>query len=209
MSEQHIPVSCHTLVKALATHPEPPLHTSQLHVRVLRGLCLGHPCSGFPVELLRGLLLKFFQSHSPFILVLAVRVSVMSREPSYHFFNLQATDIGEDGGFQPAFELVHNTQPWLAPYEDPFAEPENPVPYQGGQTAPSAGFGNNIANGHADVSTRTSCGKHGTFHLMLLSNVLTGQALQRTTRLASNCTDFQIHWLRQHPAVLVRLCPLL
>lgn len=66
---------------------------------------------------------------------------------------LQATDISQTSGLQPAFELVYNTQPWVAPFNDDFAEPENPVPYQGGsEPGFSAGFGNNLANGHVEVS---------------------------------------------------------
>lgn len=65
----------------------------------------------------------------------------------------QATDISQNS-LVPAFELVHDTEEWVAPFDDAFAEPENPVPYSGAPAAGGAdftgGFGQGLANGHAE-----------------------------------------------------------
>lgn len=65
---------------------------------------------------------------------------------------MQATDISSTSSIESAFELVHNAQPWVAPFEDDFAEAENPVPYRGptGASSPPADFGGSVANGHAE-----------------------------------------------------------
>ena len=68
---------------------------------------------------------------------------------------MQANDISQNNSLVPTFELVHDTEPWVAPFDDDFAEPENPVPYPSGLASGGAdftsGFGNSVANGHAEV----------------------------------------------------------
>lgn len=70
---------------------------------------------------------------------------------------MQATDISQNS-LVPAFELNYNTAEWVAPFDDAFAEPENPVPYAGAPAAGGAdftgGFGDGLANGHAEVRIR-------------------------------------------------------
>ena len=87
------------------------------------------------------------------MLCLSIRSQLHECLANYRW-QLQATDISQNS-LVPAFELVHNTEEWVAPFNDAFAEPENPVPYAGAPAAGEAdftgGFGQGLANGHAEV----------------------------------------------------------